>query len=285
MGADAHSTRCIEAEISYLRSDLESLRVDIERRQLPDELLDRRPTQVRDGRAAPPSLEGEGFALAHWPSETVAQRSAELIEHMSAMEPLKPSPVQLAFWAEHLPLVQKLSGAREVLPLHASGVRHSPGTGREKVMTPAVWAHVDYDEPEAADQLAQALAANRIEPAPFSRYVLYQGWRALTPPPQDFPLALCNGSTVTPADMIPIDYHIPTAEGEITYRSSGARFSPDHEWWCFPDMAIEETILFKGFDSALGDAFKPLHVAFEDRTGRDTVPRVSIESRYFALFD
>ena len=204
---------------------------------------------------------------------------------MSGLKPLQTSPVQLAYWDETLPVIKELSGAREVIALHASTVRYSPSIGVKNVMTPAGWAHLDYDALEAEEQLRQTLDRQQYRPAPFGRYVLYQGWRALSPPPQDFPLALCNGATVRPEDIVPIDYHIQTDEREITYRSSGARFGKDHEWWYFPDMTSDEMIVFKGYDSALGEDFKTLHVAIEDKCVANPVPRISVESRYFALFD
>ena len=76
-----------------------------------------------------------------------------------------------------------------------------------------------------------------------------------------------------------------TPERDVTYQSSGARYSPRHDWWYFPDMTQQELLVFIGFDSALGDGFKTLHVAIEDETQAKPVPRISLETRYFALFD
>jgi hypothetical protein len=50
-------------------------------------------------------------------------------------------------------------------------------------------------------------------------------------------------------------------------------------------MTLDEMIVFKGYDSALADRFKTLHVSFEDTSATAPVPRISVESRYFALFD
>ena len=72
--------------------------------------------------------------------------------------------------------------------------------------------------------------------APFSRYVLYQTWRVLTDPPQDFPLAICDWRTVTSADIVPLEYHVGTDGSDVTYRSQGSRYSDRHEWWYFPDL-------------------------------------------------
>jgi hypothetical protein len=114
---------------------------------------------------------------------------------------------------------------------------------------------------------------------------MYQGWRALSPPPQDFPLALCDGRTVLAEDLVPIDYYQDAGGRDRIVRSWGSHFSPRHQWWYFPDMTAEEMIVFKGFDSANPGAASTLHVSFDDSTAEAAVPRTSIESRYFALFD
>jgi hypothetical protein len=152
-------------------------------------------------------------------------------------------------------------------------------------MTPAGWVHLDYEQQEAETQLAQTLALHEFDPAPFSRFVLYQGWQVLSPPPQDFPLAICDGRTVSADDIVAIDYHSRSEKGDFTYRSCGARYSRDHQWWFFPAMTPDEILVFKGYDSAVADRFKTLHVSFEDKTAIDPIPRISVESRYFALFD
>jgi hypothetical protein len=133
--------------------------------------------------------------------------------------------------------------------------------------------------------LEETLAHARGDVPPFRRYALYQGWRALSDPPQDFPLAICDARTVRDADMIPLEYHVRSDQGDVTYRSRGARYSDRHQWWYFPDMAVDEMIVFSGFDSDAPDARSTLHVAVEDTTVVDAVPRVSVETRYFALFD
>jgi hypothetical protein len=152
-------------------------------------------------------------------------------------------------------------------------------------MTPAGWAHLDYDPQEAQVQLEETLALNGRVGAPYSRYVLYQGWRALSDPPQDYPLALCDSRTIDLADIVPIEYHLQSGPRDVTYRSRGARYSERHAWWYFPDMTRDEMIVFKGFDSAASETPSVLHTAFEDATSGATAPRISVETRYFALFD
>jgi hypothetical protein len=164
-------------------------------------------------------------------------------------------------------------------------VRYSQQANRGEMMTPAGWAHLDYDGDEAAVQLRETLERTEREVAPFSRYVLYQTWRVLTDPPQDFPLAICDWRTVTAADIVPLEYHVGTDGSDVTYRSQGSRFSDRHEWWYFPDLTVDELLLFVGFDSSRADRPASLHVSFEDPTVHDPVPRASIETRFFGLFE
>ncbi len=280
--AKVHSD--LTATLPYLRGDLDMLHVEFTARILGDEVFDKRSTRFRNGRAAAkaPSLHGEGFQLVSHPSDTVDGRLDEL---MAPPGLLTQSEALRAYWAETIPLILRMSGAREVLPLHASTVRYSPALRNDKAMTPAGWPHVDYDTRESEVQLKETLELNDAQPAPFSRYVMYQCWQVLSPPPQDFPLAMCDGRTVKPGDMVPIEYHMKTPERDVIYQSSGARFSPRHDWWYFPDMTPQELLVFIGFDSALGDDFKTLHVAIADETQARPVPRISLETRYFALFE
>jgi hypothetical protein len=274
--------RSIEAMVPYLRSDLTFLHVEFEKRELGEEMLERHRLEIRNGRAEPkPSLEVEGLTIATFPSKVIRERMAEI----TAVVPMFEKPqVFRDYGQEMLPLIQKLTGAREVIAMQSSGVRYSPRAGKKR-MTPAVWAHIDYDKDEIEVQLKDTLDYYGKPVKPFSRYVLCQGWRPLSAPPQDFPLALCDGRTVRTEDIIPMDYHMISGDKEVTYRTRGARYSPRHKWWYFPDMTPDEMIVFKGYDSANPDGMRTLHVAFEDTTAVDPVPRSSVESRYFALFD
>ena len=242
---------------------------------------------VRNGRAAAvaPTLEREGLELMSWPSSVARGRLDELV----AEKPLLTMrPVEFDYWAEIVPRLQARTGASVVLPLHASVVRYSTRANRGEMMTPAGWAHLDYDADEAAVQLRETLERSGREVPPFDRYVLYQTWRALTEPPQDYPLAICDSRTVDAADIVPLEYHVAAgqADGEdVTYRSQGCRHSDRHQWWYFPDLTIDDLLVFVGFDSARGERPSSLHVSFEDRTVSDPVPRASVESRFFALFD
>jgi hypothetical protein len=275
----------LRAEVPYLRSDLDRVQVKATARALGDDTIVRNPMPIRNGRTAvdSPALEREGFQIAAWPSR-VAQEPEALIAACLSPEAGIPQ-IQWDYWDETMPLIQKLSGAREVLPQERSGVRFSPRSERRHWLGPAGWAHVDFEAGEIEQMLQVSLDRAGRPFQPFSRYVMYQSWRALSPPPQDYPLALCDGRTVAAEDLIPIDYLQDAGGRHRVVRSWGSRHSPRHAWWYFPDMTVDEMIVFKGFDSASPGAASTLHVAFDDQAAERPVPRISIESRYFALFD
>jgi hypothetical protein len=279
------SARSVTAQVPYIRSDLDRVFVEFTARILGPDRVEQKMVEIRNGRAAaePPSLEREGFQLVNWPSHVVRER----VDELKAEKPVLQMPqAHIDYWDETIPLIRKLSGADEVLPVHASGVRFSARADRMKThMTPAGWAHLDYDPDEAAVQLRETFEFNGREPRSYRRYVLYQGWRAITPPPQDFPLALCSGRTVAAEDIVPIDYHLNSAGRDVMVRSRGARFSPRHQWWYFPDMTLDEMLVFKGFDSDSPNEVQTLHTAFDDPTAQGATPRASVETRYFALYD
>jgi hypothetical protein len=279
------SARSVTAQVPYIRSDLDRVFVEFTARILGPDRVEQKTVEILNGRAAaqPPSLEREGFQLITWPSRVVRER----VDELKAEKPvLKMPQAHIDYWDETIPLIQNLSGADEVLPVHASGVRFSARADKMKThMTPAGWAHLDYDPDEAAVQLRETFEFNGREPRAYRRYVLYQGWRAITPPPQDFPLALCSGRTVAAEDIVPIDYHLNSAGRDVMVRSRGARFSPRHQWWYFPDMTLDEMLVFKGFDSDSPNEVQTLHTAFDDPTAQGATPRASVETRYFALYD
>ena len=153
------------------------------------------------------------------------------------------------------------------------------------MMTPAGWAHLDYETDETAEQLQQTLDQSGRDIEPFGRYVLYQAGARSAIRRRTTPSPCATPAPSRRADIVPIDYHLSSDEGDITYRSQGSHYSDRHEWWYFPDLTIDEMIVFVGSDSTRPYEPNTLHVAFEDTTVHDPVPRSSVETRYFALFD
>ena len=115
------------------------------------------------------------------------------------------------------------------------------------------------------------------------RFAIVNVWRPIRGPLRDAPLALCDARSVRAKDLVSTDLIYPNRVGE-TY---SVTFNPQHEWYYFPELATNEAILIKCFDSEEdGRARFAPHTAFEDpTTPADAAPRESIELRTLAFFD
>jgi hypothetical protein len=119
-------------------------------------------------------------------------------------------------------------------------------------------------------------------------------WRAVSTPPQDWPLAVCDARSVNPSDgtpnaMIMVD-KIPDLNtlGPLPDDSKRPEaflfeYSPGHRWYYFSDMKKDELLVFKLFDSAKGQGRCP-HASFFDEGRQDVVARESVEIRTVVYF-
>ena len=153
---------------------------------------------------------------------------------------------------------------------------------------PARYPHADNTD-ASAEELARMMDmfVAEIDLAAHSRWVMYNVWRAITPPPQDFPLAVCDARSLAPADEVTVTAITEERNaGEIIHDTMSYVHNPDHRWYYFPDMTIDEVIVFKSGDSDPTKAVRVAHTAFTDPTCPPGVPtRASVEMRALALFD
>jgi hypothetical protein len=141
---------------------------------------------------------------------------------------------------------------------------------------PATRVHVDQTDisgrnrvyehlPEEADELVKG------------RVQVINLWRPIRGPVLDAPLAMADGRTVAPGDLIASDLIYPNRSGE-TY---SVKYNPAHRWYYVPRMTADEALLLKCYDSATDGRtrFGP-HTAFVDPTSpAGAAPRESIEVR------
>lgn len=238
------------------------------------------------------SLDTNGFAL---------------FEHKSAVNDfMDKDEVNAIYPGEVSELVKRLTGAGVVIPLgwmvrtsgdlserrqKVVGYTHQGG-----IQPPAGEAHVDFT-PESAEARARD-AYRRLFPEgkPYSRFIASSLWRAFSPPPQDWPLAVCDGSSVaagegTPNALVVVD-ELPDREamlGELPDEKAAGHasvfhYNPNHRWWYFSGMTRDEVMLLKFYDSDRGRAWRVPHTAFHDPSFPDARIRESIEFRTFAYF-
>jgi len=191
-------------------------------------------------------------------------------------------------------VAKRLSGADFVIPI--GGMLRSSGKTSATVQPPAAEAHVDFTQ-RCAERYAARLYKKREPDGPaFRRFIAFSLWRALSPPPQDMPLAICEGRSVrddegTQNTKVDVD-EIPTGdalfapiEGEENMSAATIfHYSPAHRWWYFPDMIPDEVIFLKFYDSDHRTAWRCPHTAFRDSSRPDAHERRSIEYRGIAFF-
>jgi hypothetical protein len=153
---------------------------------------------------------------------------------------------------------------------------------------PARYPHADNTD-ASADELARVvdMFVPEVDLDRHARYAMYNVWRTFTPPPQDFPLAVCDAQSFSTDDEVVVTAITVERGGvDIVHDTVGYVHNPAHRWYYFPDMTIDEVIVFKSGDSDHTKAVRVAHTAFTDPTCPPGVPtRASVEMRALALFD
>ena len=288
-------TRTIEATINYL---------------VPGSFINRRfvspgeevntgtykayTVKIRDGRTISEqfTLDTHGF--------TLAKHQSSIIDFFDKGQ------VDDRYPAEVAGVVKNLTGADCVAPLgwmvRTSGdlskfQRQTTGyTHKGGVQPPAGEAHVDMT-PGRAEAMAKDIY-DRFFPdgRPYHRFIASSLWRTFSLPPQDWPVAVCEGNSVgteegTPNTMFIVD-RLPdrmTMLAEIPDEDKAMaadifHYSPGHRWWYFSAMNRDEVLMFKFYDSDKTRVWRVPHTAFHDTSFPNAITRESIEFRTVAYF-
>ena len=241
--------------------------------------LETHEVRIDDARpsAASYGLDEQGFAIARRPSAvtdflSVAGRQRYLRE------------------VERL--VIELTGAVKAVALANGVIRRSEraaGYRREGTTVPGRFAHCDFSPNPAGSRfwVESLLGPEEARVRLGKRFALYNVWRSLSAPPQDTPLALCDARSVASADTVGCDQILCRPDGSrIEFELSLFRYSPAQRWCYFPDMSLDEVLVFRGFDSDPGRPGGVPHAAFDAPDCAASVcARESIDERVIAFFD
>ena len=160
---------------------------------------------------------------------------------------------------------------------------------------PASDVHVDWTQRRAHELAKDMLSKSDTPDFKYSRFICINLWRAISPPPQDYPLAVCDGRSLTstnctPNAMISCD-KVPDLtkpetipDGPIVSEADLFPYSEDQKWYFFSDMTKDEIMAFTLYDSAKGEKERCPHTAFFDSTRKDAKPRESVEIRSVVYF-
>ncbi len=179
-------------------------------------------------------------------------------------------------------LVKRETGASRVV-IFDHTLRHADRPQERGLRAPVQNVHNDYTEKSGPQRVTELLGEAEAAPLLKRRFAEYNVWRPIAGPVKSWPLALVDASTIAPQDLAACELVYQDRVGEIYI----GVYSPAHAWFYVPEMARDEAILIKCYDSAKdGRARFSLHSAFADPTSApDAPPRQSIEIRAFAFFD
>jgi hypothetical protein len=238
--------------------------------------------RIRDGRPVSGqfTLDRNGFAL---------------IGHGSAVADFTDrDEVDRVYTGEVARFVRSYTGADRVATLGWT-LRRSAAPGEHASQPQAALVHDDFSVAGARHRAATAYAAHCPGGPGFRRALITSLWRVFSPPPQDWPLAVCDYRSVGPGegldnrmyfvDKIPGDLYAPMPEDAPGASGFEFHHNPAHEWWYFPDMTPDEILLFTLNDSDQSRAWRVPHTAFHDTSVRAAQPRHSIEFRTIAYFE
>lgn len=221
---------------------------------------------IRNARLADTSFETHGFTLERHPAD---------------IDWSDKSDFERRYYPSVCELVKRVSGADEVFAFLGiwRGGEDAKGGG------PALSAHVDFN-PAAVREWIGRVVPERAEELQRKRLVNINVWRG-TRPVHNYPLAVCDARTVAREDFLQVSLGKPEG-GFRDGMPAGLNmaYSPRHEWYYYPDMQVDEALVFRLCDTADPDWKFTGHTAFEDPTSPpNSPPRESFEVRTIAVFD
>jgi hypothetical protein len=189
-------------------------------------------------------------------------------------------------------MIRTSADLSEVAGQKAENYQHTGG-----VQPPAGEAHVDLNT-TTAQRMASATYKKHFPDGPgYRRFLISSYWRTFSPPPQDVPLAVCDGrtsfageeksNTLFIVDAFPEGAALtaPVEGEEQMIAASIFSHSPAMRWWYFSNMRRDDALLFKFHDSDHSVTWRCPHTAFRDPSFHDANIRESIEVRSVAFWE
>lgn len=216
------------------------------------------------------SLDVEGVAVVRWPSSV-----RDFWDEAQTLALGHPETAEL---------VRHATGASRVVVFDHTLRRRAEGVQDRTIglpRQPAGRAHVDQTVWSGPKRVREVMG-DQAERLLARRAAIINVWRPIAYPARDWPLALADARSIAPEDLIASDLIFPHRRGE-TY---AVAYNPAQRWLYVPDLAPDEALLIKCWDSDPSVARFAPHTGFADpTTPAGTPPRQSIEFRTMAFFD
>lgn len=228
---------------------------------------------IQDGRHQKPesSLDVEGFKLVRQVTEVTDFHDDAQLE--------------LIYHPEINTLLTGMTGAKRI-EIFDDTRRSSSREQQETkgIRETASIVHNDYTADSGIKRLCDHFAGqiDAVETLLKRRFCILNVWRSIAGPVYNHALALCDASTLRSEDLVAVERRADARIGEIQV----ALHHPAQRWYYFPEMQMDEALVFKTFDSETdGRARFTIHSSFEDPTAAaDAPPRESIETRCLVFF-
>lgn len=276
-----HSTAAlnatVRADLDYLENaeGLKAITVSVGGGAVPERPGNYTPHRVAihnaRARSGPFDLDREGFRL---------------LPHQSAVRDFyDDAEIAGVYEAEVKALLCQALGARRVEVFDHTRRSSSPEVRKARqIREPAATIHNDYTAKSGLQRLRDHFADDPETLATLikERFAIVNVWRSIRGSVRRSPMAFCDARTIAPQDLVSVTRKAKERIGEIQM----ALFNPAHDWYSFPQMTMDEALIFKTYDSAEdGRTRCTLHTAFEDpATPADAPPRESLETRCFVFF-
>ncbi|THH19322.1 hypothetical protein EUX98_g8798 [Antrodiella citrinella] len=195
--------------------------------------------------------------------------------------------VKAEYYPESVELIKKLLGASRVVPFDHTVRRRRPdelddGPAKRQ---PVPLVHVDQTPTSAFTRVQMHMPAEDVPALTKKRFQIINLWRPIGRPAWDWPLALCDFTSVDyKRDLVPTTLKYPDRDGE----TFNVAFSQNHRWKYLRGMTPDEFLLIKCYDSQEDGktALLTPHTAFQDpSTPPDAPLRESVELRLLVFYD
>jgi hypothetical protein len=236
-----------------------------------------------------------GNGRPHRGQFTLERNGFVITGHRSAVSDFTDrDEVNRVYPAEVAAFVTSYTGADRVATLGWT-LRRSAAPAENASQPQAALVHDDFSVKGARGRAEAAYASHFPDGPGYHRALITSLWRVFSPPPQDWPLAVCDYASVGAdegldnrlyfVDKIPDDLYAQMPEDAPGTSGFEFHHRPAHQWWYFPGMTRDEILFFTLSDSDHSRAWRVPHSAFRDETAQATRPRHSIEFRSIAYFE
>ncbi|KAJ2987498.1 hypothetical protein NUW58_g4472 [Xylaria curta] len=142
-------------------------------------------------------------------------------------------------------------------------------------LLPSNYAHIDAG-PISIFQRIQGSFPSSASNILRQRIRAVNVWKPLCNPVEEWALAVCDGTTVEPDDLVETD---SVRQGSIS-TNYYVKYAPEQEWYYLERQTPDEALIFKHFDSEPGiQAPYALHASIRQDVPAQAMPRQSIEVR------